>query len=71
LSTNLRVPVTSSATRDRGCAQRRERLDASLVPPDRTLFESGHSPLARQLDLHVPSTVAILWLSTVISISRS
>ena len=43
-----------------------ERLDASLVPPDRSLFEVAiHRSLGNWI-FHVPATIAVLWLSTVI-----
>jgi hypothetical protein len=43
-----------------------DRLDASLVPADRSLFEIAlHRSLSNWM-FHVPSTVAVLWLSTVI-----
>lgn len=43
-----------------------ERLDASLVPADRTLFEVALRGSLSNWMFHVPSTVAVLWLSTVI-----
>jgi hypothetical protein len=44
-----------------------ERLDASLVPADRSLFEIAlHRSLANWA-FHAPATIAVLWLSTVIS----
>jgi hypothetical protein len=42
------------------------RLDASLVPADRSLFDVAlHRSLSNWM-FHVPSTVGVLWLSTVI-----
>lgn len=43
-----------------------QRLDASLVPADRTLFELAMRRSLSNWMFHVPSTVAVLWLSTVI-----
>ena len=44
----------------------RQRLDASLVPADRSVFDVAlHRSLSNWM-FHVPSTVAVLWLSTVI-----
>lgn len=43
-----------------------ERLDASLVPADRSLFEVAIRRSLSNWMFHVPSTVAVLWLSTVI-----
>jgi hypothetical protein len=43
-----------------------ERLDASLVPADRSLFEVALRRSLSNWTFHVPSTVAVLWLSTVI-----
>jgi len=52
-------PIEDSATVE-------ERLDASLVPADRSVFDVAlHRSLANWA-FHVPSTVAVLWLSTVI-----
>ena len=43
-----------------------ERLDASLVAADRSLFDVAlHRSLSNWM-FHVPATVAVLWLSTVI-----
>ena len=42
------------------------RLDASLVPPDRTLFEVALRRSLGNWIFHVPATIAVLWLSTVI-----
>ncbi|MEO6028173.1 MAG: hypothetical protein ABIR79_15015 [Candidatus Binatia bacterium] len=44
-----------------------ERLDASLVPPDRSLFEIAIRRSIGNWIFHVPATVAVLWLSTVIT----
>jgi hypothetical protein len=44
-----------------------ERLDASLVPPDRSLFEIAIRRSIGNWMFHVPATVAVLWLSTVIT----
>ena len=68
LSTNLRGPghqLRYHAIEDARSVA--ERLDASLVPPDRTLFEVAIRRSLGNWIFHVPSTVAILWLSTVIS----
>ncbi len=43
-----------------------ERLDASLVPPDRSLFEVAIRRSFGNWVFHVPATFAVLWLSTVI-----
>ena len=43
-----------------------ERLDASLVPPDRCLFEVAIRRSRGNWIFHVPATIAVLWLSTVI-----
>lgn len=43
-----------------------DRLDASLVPPDRSLFEVALRRSLGNWIFHVPSTIAVLWLSTVI-----
>ena len=43
-----------------------ERLDASLVPPDRSLFEVAIRRSLGNWIFHVPATIAVLWLSTVI-----
>lgn len=43
-----------------------ERLDASLVPPDRTLCEMAIQRALGNGIFHVPATIAVLWLSTVI-----
>ncbi len=42
------------------------RLDASLVPPDRTIFEVAVRHSLGNWAFHVPATIAVLWLSTVI-----
>jgi len=44
-----------------------QRLDASLVPPDRSLFEIAIRRSIGNWIFHVPATVAVLWLSTVIT----
>jgi hypothetical protein len=67
LSTNLRGPghqLRYHAIEDARSVT--ERLDASLVPPDRTLFEVAIRRSLGNWIFHVPSTIAILWLSTVI-----
>ncbi len=43
-----------------------EQLDASLVPPDRSLFEVAIRRSAANWMFFVPATIAVLWLSTVI-----
>lgn len=43
-----------------------QRLDASLVPPDRSLFEIAIRRSIGNWMFHVPATVAVMWLSTVI-----
>lgn len=43
-----------------------ERLDASLVPADRSLFEVALRRSLGNWIFHVPATIAVLWLSTVI-----
>ena len=43
-----------------------ERLDASLVPRDRTIFELAVRESIGNWIFHVPATIAVLWLSTVI-----
>jgi hypothetical protein len=43
-----------------------ERLDASLVPPDRSLFEVAIRRSVGNWIFFVPATIAVLWLSTVI-----
>jgi hypothetical protein len=43
-----------------------ERLDASLVPPDRSLFEVAIRRSLGNWIFHVPASLAVLWLSTVI-----
>jgi hypothetical protein len=42
------------------------RLDASLVPRDRTIFELAVRESIGNWIFHVPGTIAVLWLSTVI-----
>ncbi len=44
-----------------------ERLDASLVPPDRSLFEIAIRRSIGNWIFYVPATVAVMWLSTVIT----
>jgi hypothetical protein len=44
-----------------------ERLDVSLVPPDRTLFEVAFRRSLGNWIFYVPATAAVLWLSTVIA----
>ena len=44
-----------------------ERLDASLVPPDRSLFDVAIRRSISNWIFHVPATIAVLWLSTVIT----
>lgn len=41
-------------------------LDASLVPPDRSLFEVAIRRSLANWIFFVPATIAVLWLSTVI-----
>jgi hypothetical protein len=43
-----------------------QRLDASLMPPDRSVFEVALKRSLANWVFHVPSTIAVLWLSTVI-----
>ncbi len=43
-----------------------ERLDASLVPPDRSLFEVAIRRSLGNWVFFVPATIAVLWLSTVL-----
>ena len=42
------------------------RLDASLVPPDRSLFDVALHRSLENWIFHVPATIAVLWLSTVV-----
>jgi hypothetical protein len=44
-----------------------ERLDASLVPRDQSLFDVAIRRSISNWIFHVPATVAVLWLSTVIT----
>lgn len=44
-----------------------QRLDASLVPPDQSLFDVAIRRSISNWIFHVPATVAVLWLSTVIT----
>lgn len=44
-----------------------QRLDASLVPPDRSLFEVAIRRSLGNWIFHVPATIGVLWLSTVIT----
>jgi hypothetical protein len=43
-----------------------ERLDVSLVPADRSLFEVALRRSLGNWIFHAPATIAVLWLSTVI-----
>jgi hypothetical protein len=43
------------------------RLDASLVPPDRSVCEVALRRSLGNWVFHVPATIAVLWLSTVIA----
>ena len=43
-----------------------QQLDASLVPPDRSLFEVALRRSLGNWIFHVPATIGVLWLSTVI-----
>ena len=43
-----------------------ERLDASLVPPDQSLFDVAIRRSIGNWIFHVPATIGVLWLSTVI-----
>ena len=43
-----------------------QQLDASLVPPDRSLFEVAIRRSLGNWIFFVPATIAVLWLSTVI-----
>jgi hypothetical protein len=44
-----------------------ERLDASLVPPDQSLFDVAIRRSISNWIFYVPATVGVLWLSTVIT----
>jgi hypothetical protein len=67
LSVNLYTggrPVRYTPIDDSLCVE--ARLDASLVPPDRSVCEVALKRSLGNWIFHVPATIGVLWLSTVI-----